>query len=221
MTTLQAHKTLEQLLEAVRNHSTMPNDSALVNMAQHYMQVEQIHHDEMVWSRFTLVCIIAAINLVAAWIILTIRYRKDLKIQEEKRKRLLMEQQLLEQAGIGEPVGSEGLEALKASSIYLQILDCLDKGDRPLSEDEWEQFKETFQEALPYFRTKLLDFHPKLSLIQYRICILVKCELAPVQIAQLVGRSKSAISMARSELYLRITGEKGTPSQLDKLMKGF
>lgn len=84
MTTLQAHKTLEQLLEAVRNHSTMPNDSALVNMAQHYMQVEQIHHDEMVWSRFTLVCIIAAINLVAAWIILTIRYRKDLKIQEEK-----------------------------------------------------------------------------------------------------------------------------------------
>jgi hypothetical protein len=221
MDSIQAKAALEQILEAHKLHQSMPNDSTLVEMAHHYLKVEEIHHSELVWSQFILITIIAIINLIALWLILTLKYRKDQLLKKEKQQQLLA----TEKKGTNslfQQQYSITLSALRKKNSFQKLLEKIDSiNNSVLNESEWSNFKNDFQNHFPNFRESILEYHPKLSLVQYRICILIKCDFTPAQIAQLIGRSRSTVSMARSELFLRITGQKGTPSDFDALVKQF
>ena len=54
---------------------------------------------------------------------------------------------------------------------------------------------------------------------EYHICLLLKCNISPSNIALLTNRSKEAITAARRRLYERAKGEKGTPSNWDLIIK--
>ena len=54
-----------------------------------------------------------------------------------------------------------------------------------------------------------------MSDIELQICLLLKANISTTGIAQLTGRSKSAIVSARKKLYEKVHNEKGKPEQWD------
>ena len=83
--------------------------------------------------------------------------------------------------------------------------------------DEWEQFQTMMDALHSSFVQQLVSvFH--LSAQEIRVCLLVKAQFKPMEIAILTAHSKEAITSTRRRLYKKITGKSGTPEQLDKLI---
>ena len=83
--------------------------------------------------------------------------------------------------------------------------------------EEWEQFQTMMDTLHSSFVQQLVSvFH--LSAQEIRVCLLVKAQFKPMEIAILTAHSKEAITSTRRRLYKKITGKSGTPEQLDKLI---
>ncbi|MCR5755799.1 MAG: hypothetical protein K6G30_13425 [Acetatifactor sp.] len=83
--------------------------------------------------------------------------------------------------------------------------------------DEWEHFQIMMDTLFSSFVQQLISvFH--LSTQEIRVCLLVKAQFKPMEIAILTAHSKEAITSTRRRLYKKITGKSGTPEQLDKLI---
>lgn len=87
-----------------------------------------------------------------------------------------------------------------------------------LTEEEWKQIEDYIDILSANFTSRLLAL-ANLSQTELRICYLVKLDIQPVVMANLLCKSKSAISMARNRLYTKITGEKGTSKQFDDFIQ--
>ena len=58
----------------------------------------------------------------------------------------------------------------------------------------------------------------KLSTQELRVCLLLKANFKPSEIAVLTVHSKEAITSTRRRLYKKMTGLDGTPEMLDELI---
>ena len=70
----------------------------------------------------------------------------------------------------------------------------------PIENKQWEMLEREVIEKYPQFRKQVFSVI-RLSLMQYRVCLLIKAGFKPTEIAQAVGRSKSAIANMRYRLY--------------------
>lgn len=91
------------------------------------------------------------------------------------------------------------------------------KGVVYVTADEWKSLKEKLGSVYP-------DFFPKLSSLyafndfQWQVCMLVKAQFAPAEIAKLTERPKETITSTRRRLYNRIFQEKGVPEDWDNFI---
>lgn len=60
---------------------------------------------------------------------------------------------------------------------------------------------------------------PHLSEMNHQMCLLVKADFKPVEIARILCRDKSTINSTRRRLYERVFDEKGSPSQWDEFIR--
>ena len=91
-----------------------------------------------------------------------------------------------------------------ATLIYAigQIVHHLQR-QQPIEPQLWDVLEEAIKEEYPQFMPNLISvIRP--TLIQYRVCLLIKAGFRPMEIARAVGRSKSAVSNMRHRLYLRV-----------------
>lgn len=88
-----------------------------------------------------------------------------------------------------------------------------------LSEEKWEELKDHIKTTAPDFKEKLSELC-KMDDWSYRICILIKMELTPMEIADAMCLSKSAISNHRKRLYKKAFGIDGSPKDWDEIVKG-
>lgn len=110
----------------------------------------------------------------------------------------------------------ECLQKLVASPEMAAMRKRCVNGELPTAE-EWEQFQGMMDALYGFFVQQLVSvFH--LSTQEIHVCLLVKAQFKPSEIAVLTARSKEAISSTRRRLYKKITGKGGTPEQLDKLI---
>lgn len=89
---------------------------------------------------------------------------------------------------------------------------------RPRSED-WETLFSSFNEAYPGFVERLKEQMATISQTDLQMCCLIKMDVAPSIIAQLLCCTNAAVSMKRSRLFQKLTGEKGTPEQCDRFIR--
>ena len=73
----------------------------------------------------------------------------------------------------------------------------------PIEPQLWDMLEEAIKEEYPQFMHNLFSI-VRPTLIQYRVCLLIKAGFRPMEIARAVGRSKSAVSNMRHRLYLRV-----------------
>ncbi|MEG1617322.1 MAG: tetratricopeptide repeat protein [Bacteroidales bacterium] len=86
-----------------------------------------------------------------------------------------------------------------------------------LTDDDWQSLINTIEEEYPDFSKKLSQLYP-FNPTEIRVCILIKLNFKPVQIAQLVHRSKQSISSIRKRLHIKIFHKEGTPDDFDKFI---
>ena len=86
-----------------------------------------------------------------------------------------------------------------------------------INHDDWEQLYKYVNTQYPQFVQRLSDL-VKLSEIEHKVCVLVKCKMTPKEISILTNRSIESVSSIRRRLYKKIYMKQGKPSDLDNLI---
>lgn len=85
------------------------------------------------------------------------------------------------------------------------------------TDDDWVRFQTMIDSLSDGFSHRLLSAH-KLSEQELRVCLLIKVQFKPSEIALLTAHSKEAITSTRRRLYKKMTGLDGVPEMLDELI---
>lgn len=101
------------------------------------------------------------------------------------------------------------------SPLYTRLRTTLDTADSPaLSPDDWDMLARQVNETYSGFDSTLRGVMG-LSEHEYRVCLLLKIGMSPIEIARILNRSKEAVSSTRRRLYERIFAKKGTGKDWD------
>lgn len=135
------------------------------------------------------------------------------EIQEELRERLLAEAE----AG-ADPVLSP---AIAQSEAYDSVLTMIQEGRCVQFEDDiWSGLEVAVLAASPDFKKKLqILTGNRFTTVDYHTALMIKCQIAPTQMAALTGRSKGAIMSRRESLCTRIYDRKLGTKTFDTVIR--
>ena len=85
------------------------------------------------------------------------------------------------------------------------------------TQDEWQRFQTMIDSQCDGLAQHLSSVY-KLSQQELRVCLLIKAQFKPSEIAILTAHSKEAITSTRRRLYKKMTGLDGTPEMLDEMI---
>lgn len=85
--------------------------------------------------------------------------------------------------------------------------------------EKWLELDKIVNEAYPEFKSKLFYLRHDLSMIDYHVCLLIKCKFTPKEISILTFKEKNSISNIRKRLYFKLFGIVGTASELDEFIR--
>lgn len=109
---------------------------------------------------------------------------------------------------------------LRHSDIYQKFHSAIES-DLKILDADWQSLQQALDLTYDNLTERLCDLYSDLSSIELRICYLIKVSIRVTDMAILLNRSKSSISSARSRLYYKLTGEEGTPNDLDQFIVDF
>lgn len=91
------------------------------------------------------------------------------------------------------------------------------KADKPLRKADWQLVESRLLEAFPTFRTSLYSLF-NLSETEYRICLLIKMDMTPSQVAHLLAIGNSSVSQSRLRMQQKANNGVGTAKDWDNLV---
>ena len=110
--------------------------------------------------------------------------------------------------------------ALECSPLYTRIRLHAGKDGFRLSAEEWKELGALIDRVYGQFTMRLLHL-AKLTAEEVHVCYLLKMEIQPSGIAEMMCMSRSGITMLRQRLYKKLTQEKGTAKQFDEFILNF
>ena len=106
-------------------------------------------------------------------------------------------------------------EQLKRSDIYM----LFHSDPSPKSNEEWATLIKELDRVYDLIN-QLRNLYPKITPYEIKVCCLMKIGIRVSDIAKILSHSKSAITLTRSRLYTKITGEKGNAEEMDRIIIG-
>lgn len=115
---------------------------------------------------------------------------------------------------------AEGREALFQDPLYrdLQARAHAVREDGHVTPEEWDTLRTRMQPAFPRFFERLRSLHPAPNANELHVCILIKLDFSPADIARLLGLKRETIYSIRKRLYKKVTGTNGTAEDWDKIV---
>ena len=110
------------------------------------------------------------------------------------------------------------LVELKQTALY-QRLKTPANSTKRMTEVEWHQLGKQLDDIYD-LKNRLLSL-AKLSETELRICYLLKIGVPPTEIADILCKSKGAISLARKRMYWKLTAKNDKAEKLDELIADF
>jgi tetratricopeptide (TPR) repeat protein len=160
------------------------------------------------------------IALICASIILFVslfsyyRYRRlQMKQRLEHVQRLLKEHMEKE---VRQEEHARVEQAIQDSDVMQRLMELIEK-EKPLTDAAIADIEALLDEVSPGF-LPLLRKLGELTPMEYQVCLLIKLNLTPIQMATLMLRDKSTISAIRRRLYKKITGQDGSPADWDNII---
>jgi tetratricopeptide (TPR) repeat protein len=90
-----------------------------------------------------------------------------------------------------------------------------------IKEEDWVILRQEIDRAYDDFTNRLKALFPPITEHELRLCYLIKSNIPPTGMAQILSLSTSAISNGRSRLYKKIYNKEGKGELLDKLIVDF
>lgn len=110
------------------------------------------------------------------------------------------------------------IEEFRNSEVYIRFHN---KNEwKPASED-WESLFLSIESAYGGFADKLNTVLPKISIQERQVCYLVKADVPPAVMANLLNCSANNISMIRARLYKKAYNKQGTAGDFDRFLHQF
>lgn len=135
-----------------------------------------------------------------------------------------------EQIEAKQKVQNQAEGKLKQSDIYKKFHSVQkeeekgeEKGEEKkikISSSDWQELNKAIDETYNHFSQRLQELYPVTD-IELKVCLLLKIELSPQQIAIITIRSKQAISSIRKRLYKKLFNDDGNTDQLDSFIRNF
>lgn len=135
-------------------------------------------------------------------------------IAKNEQKRQTMElQHILEKSASQKTNNKDTLSQIKETNIYSIFLQKTQNKNN-INENEWKELDELVNKY--YFDFKITLYRIcKLSEIEYRICLLLKVGFTLSDMATILHREPSTLSMARKRLYKKLFHKDGKAEELD------
>ena len=100
------------------------------------------------------------------------------------------------------------------SEIYLRFKRNI---DTPKSSSDWQALQDAVDKTYNNFTESLYRFY-SFSNHELQVCLLIKINMQPSDIAKLTNHTKEAITATRRRLYEKVFQEKGTPKLWDEFI---
>lgn len=139
----------------------------------------------------------------------------------QNKKRVELELMRIEQERqtMPEPV-RKALDTVESdfhrSDFYLSLRKRISQGER-LKRTDWDAIEEKFKIVYPRFASTLMSLYA-MSLTEYQVCLLLKLNATPSEIANVLCKDISSISTTRSRLYQKVFGKKGSSKDWDEFI---
>lgn len=160
---------------------------------------------------YTLICIAVALFLI-------INYARNL-YRNKKRVEQELAQIAQEREAMPEPV-REAMESVEddfhKSEFYTALRKKIISGER-LHKEDWDAIETHFKSVYPRFSSTLLSLY-NMSQVEYQVCLLLKLNTSPSEIANVICKDTSSISTIRSRLYQKVFGKKGSSKDWDEFI---
>lgn len=108
--------------------------------------------------------------------------------------------------------------SFEKSDIYLTFHKACNDPTVKITESHWQELQFSIDSAYANFTDRLYTLHPQLTPMELRVCCLIKISMPVREIAELVNRSRSSISLCRSRLFKKIHGREGTSEEFDQFL---
>ena len=114
------------------------------------------------------------------------------------------------------------LPDIRKTDIYRRLHSVIydEHGGERFGEKEWLELISKTDEVYGGFSQRLQSVHP-LSEFEMKVCVLLKLGVSPKHISQLTYHDISSVSSARSRLYQKFFGEKGSAKEWDAYISKF
>lgn len=153
-------------------------------------------------------------NLVLLAILLALYMRSVIK----KNKVIKRELELIEEQNRLRP--QPVIQAMRQveqeffSSDYYHALRGKIESGEVLKQEDLDELEQHLKPLYPNFSTRLHSLY-SMSVHEYQVCLLLKINISPSQIASALCREVSSISSTRSRLYSKVFGKKGSSKEWD------
>ena len=143
-----------------------------------------------------------------------------LKQQLEAQREKMVYENKLAQAALDRQ--NQISKIIEESDIKKDIMRKLHDGDNNkniLTEKDWKDIEAKIEENFPGFKIRLFGLYSRLSEHEYKICLLLKLEFKPIEIASLTLHSKESVASTRRRLYEKVFKCKGSPNDWDEIIR--
>lgn len=112
------------------------------------------------------------------------------------------------------------LDEFQKSDLYRRIKQNAGNRDFRLSDEEWLQLSDSLDRVYDHLTKRILNL-ANLNSTELRVIYLLKMGVQPADMASILCKSKSGITMIRNRMYKKIFGKSGTATALDEYIQIF
>lgn len=111
----------------------------------------------------------------------------------------------------------EGLNLLREHAAVSRFRNAFSER-RDITADDWVSLHNAYSHLYPQLERRLKEIHT-LSELEWHVCMLLRLDFSPTDIASFTSRSQAAVSTIRSRLYGKFFMIKGSASDWDKFIQ--
>ena len=217
---LTVYKKLNDSINETKNTETVAKINALYNYQRQEQENAKLREsNQRMYFCLTVACFVI-LTLAFIFIAVYLYYTKH-KETKSLRSEILEQAKKWQQTQEEKALSEERKKQIQECDICKKFYDFADNSMTfapKITDKDWQELEQVINTVYPRF-TERLENLCDISATERQICLLRKIDIAPVKVANLLNKSKQAISSTRERLYEKSFGQKGSPTQWDDYLQ--
>lgn len=193
---------------------------AIYNYEQREKENNALKSENTIEKLIVAFMLLACFTLIIFVLLLYLKNKHNADVMRLKDEKLTLLKNEMEKHRKGTAAENEKMPTLTSSEIYKTLLRRIEEWDithTTLNAEEWNELDRIINNTFDNFRSNVLAIY-RTSQFEYRVCMLIKLKISPVNIGRMTNHSKESITATRRRLYEKAFNKKGRPSDWDSVI---